>query len=271
MLERNDGARRPAVHILIAGGTGTAGRVLARRMTAAGHRVRLLAGHKRAEADGHDLVLGDLTTGAGLDQAVADRDVVIDVSNVSTSSGAKASVFFTAGTAHLFTAEQRHGVRHHITLSIVGIDQFPSGYYRAKLDQEAAVVRSSERTQVGHTIARVTQFHDFAELVHRRYRVGGTVLAPPLHVQPVHLRDVADHLLSLVVAGPVGRAPDLSGPRPEEVPDMVRRYSAAVRRPARILPLPLLGAARRANDGRALRPRTGHHGTLTFDDWLQEL
>lgn len=47
---------------------------------------------------------------------------------------------------------------HHLTLWIVGIDRFPSGYYRAKLDQEAAVVRSSERTQVGHTTARVTQF-----------------------------------------------------------------------------------------------------------------
>ena len=260
------------MHILIAGGTGTAGRVLAQQMTIAGHRVRVLARRRPADSHGLDLVVGDLTTGAGVDRAVAGMEVVVDVSDMSTPRRDKASAFFTAATEHLFTAEQQAGVQHHLVLSIVGIDRFPSGYYRAKLDQEAAVVDASTRTGVGHSIARVTQFHDFAALVYRRFRVGRLVLAPSLHVQPVHLRDVAEHLLSLIAAGPAGRAPDLAGPQPEEVPDMVRRYTAAVARPARVLPAPLLGAMRRANDAQVLRPRLGHRrGTLTFDDWLKEV
>jgi uncharacterized protein YbjT (DUF2867 family) len=259
------------MHILIAGGTGTAGRVLAHQMTTAGHHVRLLARHRPAEAYGLDVVLGDLTTGAGLDRAVADMEVVVDVSNVSTPFRGKASAFFTGATEHLFAAEQQAGVQHHLVLSIVGIDRFPSGYYRAKLDQEAAVAGASARTRVGHSIARVTQFHDFAALVYRLFRAGRLVFAPPLHVQPVHLRDVADHLLRLIAAGPARRVPDLAGPQPEEVPDMVRRYAAAAGRPARVLPAPLLGAMRRANDAQALRPRLGHRGTLTFEAWLEEV
>jgi uncharacterized protein YbjT (DUF2867 family) len=259
------------MHILIAGGTGAAGRVLARQLPLAGHQIRIVARRRPADTDGLDIVTGDLTTGTGLDQAMADVDVVVDVSNVSTPLRGKASAFFTAATDHLFSAEQRAGVRHHLTLSIVGIDRFPSGYYRAKLDQEAAVVRASERTQVAHTIARVTQFHDFAALVYQHYRVGRLVFAPPLHAQPVHLRDVADHLLALIAAGPTGRARDLAGPQPEEVPDMVRRYTAAIRRPVRVLPAPLFGEARRANQAQVLRPVGIGHGTLTFDDWLSEI
>jgi uncharacterized protein YbjT (DUF2867 family) len=259
------------MHILIAGGTGAAGRVLARQLPLAGHQIRIGARRRPADTDGLDIVTGDLTTGTGLDQAMADVDVVVDVSNVSTPWRGKASAFFTAATDHLFSAEQRAGVRHHLTLSIVGIDRFPSGYYRAKLDQEAAIVRASERTRVAHTIARVTQFHDFAALVYRQYRVGRLVLAPPLHAQPVHLKDVADHVLALIAAGPAGRAPDLAGPQPEEVPDMVRRYTTAIRRPVHVLPAPLFGEARRANEAQVLRPTESRRGSLTFDDWLNEV
>jgi uncharacterized protein YbjT (DUF2867 family) len=259
------------MRILIAGGTGTAGRVLARQMSLAGHQIRILARRRPSDTNGLDIEAGDLTTGTGLDRAMADVDVVVDVSNVSTPLRAKASAFFTAATDHLFTAEQRAGVRHHVTLSIVGIDRFPSGYYRAKLDQETAVVRASERTQVAHTIARVTQFHDFAALVYRQYRVGRLVFGPPLHAQPVHLKDVADHLLALIAAGPAGRAPDLAGPQPEEVPDMVRRYTTAIRRPVHVVPAPLFGGARRANDAQVLRPTDSRHGNMPFDDWLNEV
>jgi len=260
------------MHILVAGGTGTAGRVLAARARDAGHTVRVLS---RRPADHHgegvEHVVGDVATGVGLDAAVAGVDAVVDVSNRDTAREAPATAFFTAATRHLVAAEQRGGVRHHVVVSIVGIDRFPTGYYRAKLAQEAAVVEATGRAGVGHTIARVTQFHDFAALVLQRARLGPLALAPKLHLQPVHLRDVADHLLGLLDAGPAGRAPDLGGPRPEELPTMLRRYAAATRTPARVLPVPLVGPTRRANEARMLQPDHGVRGRLTFDDWLREL
>ena len=260
------------MHLLIAGGTGTSGRVLAERAISAGHRVRVLT--RRAERPaphGPDLVEGDLVSGAGLEDAVAGVDAVVDLSNVSTARYRTASAFFATGTDHLFAAEQRARVEHHVTLSIVGVDQFPSAYYRAKVDQEAAVVAASARTGVGHTIVRVTQFHDFAALVLQRFRIRRLVIAPPLHSQPVHLLDVADHLLRVLADGPAGRAPDLGGPERQDVPDMVRRYADVVEPAVRVLPAPLFGAARRANDAGVLRPVDGVRGERTFEEWLKQV
>jgi uncharacterized protein YbjT (DUF2867 family) len=259
------------MQLLIAGGTGTSGSVLARRAAAAGHHPRILTrGVSRPAPDGRHLVQGDLTTGAGLDEAVDGVDAVVDLSNISTARYQPAATFFTTVTDHLFSAEQRAGVTHHLTLSIVGVDQFPSPYYRAKLAQEAAVTAASARTGVGHSIVRVTQFHDFAALILQRFRIRRLVLAPPLHSQPVHLDDVADHLLDVLTDGPAGHAPELGGPQPENVPDMVRRYAQLVDPTVRVLPAPLLGAARRANNAGVLRPTNGVRGERTFTQWLSE-
>jgi uncharacterized protein YbjT (DUF2867 family) len=260
------------MHLLIVGGTGTPGRVLARRAAAAGHHPRVLtrrAGQR--PSTGQQMVQGDLVTGAGLAEAVDGVDAVVDLSNIATARYRSAAAFFTTATDHLFAAEHRAGITHHVTLSIVGVDRFPSGYYRAKLDQEAAVVAASTRTGVGHSIVRVTQFHDFAALVLQRFRFGRLVVAPPLHSRPVHLDDVADHLLDVLTHGPAGHAPELGGPQPLYVPDMVREYARLVDPTVRVLPAPLFGSARRANNSWALRPVAGVRGERTFDQWLMEL
>ncbi len=262
------------MHFLIAGGTGTAGRALARRAVSAGHHVRVLTRKppptEPSNSDGPLHVEGDLITGRGLAAAVAGVDAVVDLSNIDALRYPAAAAFFTTATHQLFAAEERAGVGHHLTLSIVGVDEFPSGYYRAKVEQERAVVTASAATGVGHTIARVTQFHDFAATVLRRFRLGPLVLAPPLRIQPVHLDDVADSLLGLLEQGPVGRAPDLGGPRPEDLSNMVRRYGQAVGASARVLDAPLVGGARRANQRNVLRPRAGVRGSIGFEHWLTE-
>jgi len=48
--------------------------------------------------------------------------------------------FFQTSARNLPAAETVAGVRHHVALSVVGTDRLPdSGYFRAKLPQEAAV------------------------------------------------------------------------------------------------------------------------------------
>jgi hypothetical protein len=74
----------------------------------------------------------------------------------------------------------------------------------------------------------------------------------------------------VLAGGPAAHAPQLGGPRPEEVPDMVRRYARVVDPTVRVLPAPLLGAARRANNAGVLRPATGVRGERTFEQWLTE-
>lgn len=259
------------MHILIAGGTGSAGRVLARHAGSAGHRVTVLSRTPptRPIADVRH-VTGNLIDGSGLDDAVRSVDAVVDLSNTPATDRTTATRFFTEGTRQLMAAEERGGVGHHLSVSIVGVDAFPSGYYHAKVAQEGAVRTASQRTGVGHTIARITQFHDFAALVLQRFRRGPLVLAPPLLVRPVHLDDVARHLLRLIDSGPVGTADELSGPRDEDLLGMTRRLAASTRRRLLVLPAPLLGATRRANNAHVLRPAGGVHGTITFDAWLAE-
>ena len=97
------------------------------------------------------------------------------------------------------------------------------------------------------------------------------MLAPPLRVRPVHLDDVADHLLAVTAAEPAGYAAELGGPRDEELSDLVRRYAAATGARLRVRDLPLPGAAGRANRADVLRPRAGVRGSKSFDAWLQEM
>jgi uncharacterized protein YbjT (DUF2867 family) len=261
------------MHVLLAGGTGTAGRVLAAHAASAGHRVRVLS--RRApsapDPDGVERVVGDLVTGTGLAQAMAGVDVVVDLSNTTTARRGPATAFFTTGTRRLLEAEAAADVGHHLVVSIVGVDRFPSAYYPAKRQQDLTALAEAERHGVGCTVARTTQFHDFAVTVAERFRLGRVVLAPPLLMRPVHLDDVAAHLLGLVAAGPAGYADELGGPREEVLPDLVRRYAAAVRQPLHVHPLPLVGALGRANRAGVLRPAAGARGTRSFDDWLEEV
>lgn len=261
------------MHLLIAGGTGTAGRVLTARALTAGHRVRVLTRRPGPERPVDDvaLVRGDLVTGDGLRAALTGVDVVVDLSNVATARRGPATAFFTTGTRRLLEAGAAAGVRHHLVVSIVGVGEFPSAYYRAKREQELTALAEAERTGTGCTIARVTQFHDFTATVADRFRIGPLVLVPPLRLQPVHLDDVADHLLELAAAPPAGYAEELGGPRDEELPDLVRRYLAVVGSPRQVRPLPLVGALARANRAEVLRPRSGVRGLRTFDDWLEEV
>ena len=70
------------MRIVIAGGTGTAGRVIAEEARRAGHEAVTLSRHPSAAA-GH--LVADLLTGSGLDLALSDADAVIDASNIPTS------------------------------------------------------------------------------------------------------------------------------------------------------------------------------------------
>jgi hypothetical protein len=62
--------------------------------------------------------------------------------------------FFETSGRNLLAAEAAAGVRHHVALSIVGIDRGDNGYFRAKLAQEKLI----EASGISYTIIRATQF-----------------------------------------------------------------------------------------------------------------
>src|SRR3954454_19762015 len=146
------------MRFLVIGGTGTAGRPLVAELIHRGHEVRVLSTRGGTAgipgARGHR---GDVVTGDGLEEAVRGVDVVVDCMNVETLSRRRAMAMFVQGTRRLLAAEQAPGVRHHVLLSIAGIEAVPYPYYVAKLRQEEAVAAGP----VPYTVLRATTFHEF--------------------------------------------------------------------------------------------------------------
>ena len=240
--------------IAVAGGTGWVGRRVVESVRRVGAEAVVIARSSGV----------DLTTGTGLDQILEGVDAVIDVTNIVTQNRRRATTFFETSTRHLLEAEERHGVGHHVLLSIVGIDRVRMGYYQAKQAQEDLVRQGA----VPWTILRSTQFHEFAA---QMLGNGPVAIVPSMLSQPVAARDVADELVRLATAPVAGLAAELAGPRQEQVPDMARRLASTRGRRTLVLTVPLPGATGRGMRSGALLPTgPGPRGTQTFDEWLEE-
>jgi uncharacterized protein YbjT (DUF2867 family) len=252
--------------VLVVGGTGAAGRATAVALAARGHGVRVLSRSGTTDVPGAAGHRGDVSTGAGLEEALDGVDAVVDAFNVTSRNYEVAKKAFVGGTQRLLAAEARAGVGHHVLLSIVAIDGSSFPYYRAKEEQEHAV----EAGPVPYTIQRTTQFHEFAGQLAAQLKFGPLVAVPTFVTRPVAVSEVGEALADAVEAGPSGRAPDLVGPQVERVPDMARRTLRARGRRAIVVPLPLPGkVGSMMRSGRLGGSGDGNRGRQTFDEWLQ--
>jgi uncharacterized protein YbjT (DUF2867 family) len=242
------------MRVAVAGGTGTVGRHVVRALESSGHSAVVLARSQGV----------DVTTGAGLDDALAGADAVIDVSNTSTLSRRASITFFGTATAHLLEAGERAGVRHHVALSIVGIDGVDYPYYAGKRHQEALVAAGP----VPWSVLRATQFLQFPAQV-LALSPGPLAVVPVMRIQPVGAAEVAAELVRIATCDPLGRAPDLAGPQVHLLPDLARRVLRARGQRRLVVPLRYPGAAGRAMRSGGLLPDAGATiGTQTFDAWL---
>ena len=77
---------------------------------------------------GHEVVAAcpsgiNSITGEGLKEAMAGAQVVIDLANSPSFEDKAVLEFFETSGRNLLAAEAAAGVRHHVALSIVGIDR----------------------------------------------------------------------------------------------------------------------------------------------------
>lgn len=242
-----------SVRIAVVGGTGLVGRYVAAAAAEAGHEPVVLARSRGV----------DITTGTGLDQALVGVGAVIDVSNVVTAGRRTSEAFFTAGTGQLLAAGQRAGVRHHVALSIVGVDRVGFGYYQGKRAQEELVLAAE-----WGSVLRATQFHQFAQQVLARSR-GPLALVPRMRIQPIGAQEVAVALVALAAGPPVGLAAELAGPEQHQLVDLARRLARARGQHRPILGVRLPGKAGRDMAAGGLLPtESGPRGKQTFEQWL---
>jgi uncharacterized protein YbjT (DUF2867 family) len=160
-------------------------------------------------------------TGEGLAEAMKDTDVVIDLSNSPSFEDKAVMEFFLTSGRNLLAAEAAAGVRHHIALSIVGVDKMQNiGYMRAKLAQENLIKQSFEP----FTIIRSTQFFEFMGGIADKATDGDEVHLSHVHFQPIASDDVATFVAGHALGQPKNDIVQIAGPERYEMFDIIERY-----------------------------------------------
>jgi uncharacterized protein YbjT (DUF2867 family) len=200
--------------IVVIGGTGLIGSKLVEKLRANGHE---------AVAAAPDTGVNTLT-GEGLAAALECADVVVDVANAPVWDDAAVLDFFQTTSRNVLDAEVAAGVKHHVTLSVVGADRLTeSGYLRAKLAQE----QTSENGPVPYTILRATQFYEFIGRIADSAANGDTIHLAPVFIQPEAADDVAAALADIAVNPPVNGIVELGGPEQFRLDELASRVLEA--------------------------------------------
>ncbi len=168
------------------------------------------------QADGHDVVATsrssgvDVLSGAGLADALAGSQALVDVTNSPSFEANAVLDFFTTSATNLVDAARAAGVGHYVALSIVGVDGLPdSGYMRAKVAQERIISGSG----LPYSIVRATQFAEFTGAIVESMTVGPEVRVPDALIQPIRADEVAAAVAMTAAAKPLNGIRNVGGPR----------------------------------------------------------
>jgi len=206
-------------------------------------------------------------TGEGLKAAMAGTQVVIDLSNSPSFEDQAVLEFFQTSGRNLLAAEAAAGVRHHVALSIVGIDRSPdNGYFRAKVAQEKLIATSG----VPYTIIRATQFLEFLRAIADSSTEGGTVRLSPGLFQPIAADDVAAIVANVAVAAPRGGTVEIAGPERAPFNEIIARYLQAIGDPRAVVRDPEARYWGGRVEERSLVPLGEVRlGRIGLDEWLR--
>jgi uncharacterized protein YbjT (DUF2867 family) len=247
-----------SMKIVVIGGTGLIGSKLVEKLRRAGHEP--LSASPESGVDTY--------TGKGLEQALEDAQVVVDVSNAPAWDDAAVLDFFQTTSRNILDVETTAGVGHHVALSVVGADRMPdSGYMRGKLAQEEAVKAAA----VPYTILRATQFFEFIGRIAVSSTNGDDVHLPPVLVQPEAADDVAAALAEVALSEPVNGLVELAGPEQFRLDELARRVLKAKNDPSRVIAdvdAPYFGAE--LNDYSLVPGDNPRIAPTRFEDWLLE-
>ncbi len=205
-------------------------------------------------------------TGEGLKKALAGAQVVIDLTNSPSFEDKTVLEFFETSGRNLLPVEAAAGVRHHVALSIVGIDRTDNGYFRAKIAQEK-LIRASD---IPYTIIRSTQFLEFLGGIADSCADGNTVRLSPGLFQPIAADDVAPIVAEVALAAPRNGIVEIAGPERAPFNEIVARYLKAIGDPRQVVRDPEARYFGGCVEERSLVPLgEARLGRITFDEWLR--
>ena len=221
---------------------------------------------------GHDVVAAspntdvNTITGEGLKEAIAGAQVVVDLANSPSFEDKVVLEFFETSERNLLPAEAAAGIRHHVALSIVGIDRSDNGYFRAKVAQEKLI----EASGIPYTVIRSTQFLEFLRGIAAESTDGNVVRLSPGLFQPIAADDVAAIVADVALAPPRNGIVEIAGPERAPFNEIIARYLKAVGDPRQVVSDPEAPYWGGRIEEHSLVPLgEAHLGRIGFDEWLR--
>lgn len=233
--------------ILIVGGSGTLGRLVARHLLAAGEPVRVMTRYPESASAlrdaGAEIVGGDLTNKQSLSQACTGVERVVAAAHSLLGRGRYASTKVDLqGHCELIDVARSKGVRHFVYTSAHFSDPAFEAIPFVRIKQQ--VEQHLRASGLSHTILRPTAFMDF----HAHVLLGKPVIEGKRVVifgrgeRPrnfVAASDVARFAVrSLKEESLAGQAIDIGGPENLSNLEVVRIYEAASARTAKVIRVP---------------------------------
>ena len=198
-----------ATKIAVTGATGRLGSQVVNVLEGQGHEVVPIPRSKGV----------DVITGKGLAEALQGVEAVVDLATGPSPDEKEAADFFTTSARNLQEAGVRAGVKRVVLVSIIGVDNFKTGYNAAKLAQEQAALEGPIPTR----ILRAAQFHEFVEQLLDWGRQDGVAYVAAMRTQVVAARAVAEALAELLAEPePTGPTSEVAGPRAERLVELAR-------------------------------------------------
>jgi len=208
--------------IVVIGGSGLIGTKVVAQLRQQGHEVVAAS-----PSTGINTI-----TGEGLTEAMQDTSVVIDLANSPSFEDKAVMDFFQTAGQNLLAAEISAGVKHHVALSIVGVDIMQNiGYMRAKKMQEDLIRQSG----IPYTIVRSTQFMDFIGGIANQATQGDEVHLSDVKFQPIASDDVAMFVVKFALVAPVNGIVEIAGPERFEMYEVAQRYLTYMNDPRKVV------------------------------------
>jgi uncharacterized protein YbjT (DUF2867 family) len=242
--------------IVVIGGTGLIGSKVVEKLKQKGHEVIAAAPNTGVNT----------ITGEGLKGAMTGAQVVIDLANSPSFEDKAVLEFFETSGRNVLAAEAAAGVRHHVALSIVGIDRTDNGYFRAKVAQEKLIRTSG----IPYTIIRATQFLEFLAGIAASSADGNIVRLPPVLFQPIAADDVAAIVADVALAAPGSGIVEIAGPERAPFNEILARYLKAIGDPREVVSDPEARYWGGRVEEHSLVPLVeARLGRIGLDEWLR--
>ena len=209
--------------IVVIGGTGLIGSKVVNLLRQQGHQVIAASPN-----NGINTITGD-----GLAQAISNTDIVVDLANSPSLEEKAVMEFFQTSGRNLLAAEINAGVKHHVALSIVGVDIMQNiPYMRAKKVQEDLIKKSG----VPYTIIRSTQFFEFIAGIANQATDGNEIHLSDVKFQPIAADDVASFVAKYALAAPINGKIEIAGPERFDMYEIVAKYLQHSNDPRKVMP-----------------------------------